>query len=76
MKEKELTTEKVMTEIYYQNNSAYLESDSFTSSDNELNENDEVFNLAVAIADQELEGFEFIEIESHGKGSRAIWHSN
>lgn len=36
MKEKELTPEKVIAEIYYQNNSAYLESDSFTSSDNEL----------------------------------------
>lgn len=74
MKTENLTTENVKSEIYYFNNSAYLESDSFVSSENDPSENDDVFNEAIKIAEEELTGYEFIEIESHGKGIRAIWH--
>lgn len=74
MKTENLTSENVKVEIYYFKDSAYLDSDSFVSSENNHYENDDVFNEAIKIADQELTGYELIEIEGHGKGSRAIWH--
>ena len=58
-------------EIYYFQDSAYLNSTCFESS-----ENDDIFNQAVNIniASEMLSEYDFIEIESHGRGSRAIWH--
>lgn len=74
MKTENLTSENVKVEIYYFKDSAYLDSDSFVSSENDSSENDDVFNEAIKIADEELTGYELIEVEAHGKGSRAIWH--
>ena len=74
MKTDDLTTKNVMSEVYYQNDSAYLNSNDITSKENESYENDELFNAAVEVADQELEGYELIEIEDCGNYSRAIWH--
>lgn len=74
MKAIDLTTENVMNEVYYQNDSAYLNSSDLKCDENESYENDELFNTAIEIADQELQGYEFIEIEYCGNYSRAIWH--
>jgi hypothetical protein len=74
MKTQNLNTENVKNEIYYLGTSAYLDSDSFVSSENDPFENDDVYNEAIKIADVLLTGYDLIEVESHGKGSRAIWH--
>ena len=74
MKTTDLTVENVMNKVYYQNDSAYLNSNDITSKENESYENDELFNSAIEIADQELEGYELIEIEDCGNYTRAIWH--
>ncbi len=64
-----LLSEIVQDEIYYFQDSAYLNSTCFESS-----ENDDIFNQAVNIASEMLSEYDFIEIESHGRGERAIWH--
>lgn len=74
MKTKELTTEKVMNMVEYYEDSAYLSSKSVTSNYNNPEENTEVFEKAIDIADQELIGYEFIEVENCGNYCRAIWH--
>ena len=76
MRTAELTTEKVMSLVKYYEDSAYLDSRSVTSRDNDPYENDEVYNRAVEIADQELVGYEYIENEDCGSWCRAIWHKN
>jgi len=74
MKTNELTTEKVMSLVKYYEDSAYLDSRSVTSRDNDPCENDEVYNKAVEIADEALIGYEYIEDEDCGNYCRAIWH--
>lgn len=74
MKTEKVTSENVKVEIYYFKDSAYLDSDIFVSSENDPSENDDVFNEAIKLADEELFGYELIEIEPHGKGLRGIWH--
>jgi hypothetical protein len=74
MKTENLTSENVKVEIYYFKDSAYLDSDSFVSSENDSSENNDVFNEAIKLADEELTGYELIEVEAYDKGSRAIWH--
>ena len=69
MKTLNLTQSTVQNEIYYHEDSAYLDSTCFESS-----ENDDIFNQVVNIASEMLSEYDFIEIESHGRGSRAIWH--
>lgn len=74
MKAENLTVENVMNEVYYQNDSAYLNSNDIADRENESYENDELFNSAVEIANQELVNYELIEIEDCGDHTRAIWH--
>ena len=74
MKTNELTTEKVMNLVEYSEDSAYLYWNSVTSKENDPSENIEVYDKAVDIVDQELIGYEFIEVEYIGDGCRAIWH--
>jgi hypothetical protein len=74
MKTNELTTEKVMNLVEYYEDSVYLSSKSVTSNYNNPEENTEVFEKSIDIADQELIGYEFIEVENCGNYYRAIWH--
>ena len=69
MKTLNLTQSTVQNEIYYHEDSAYLDSTCFVNEENE-----DVFSEAVNIASEMLSEYDFIEIESHGRGSRAIWH--
>lgn len=74
MKKQDLNSEIVKQKIYYFKDSAYLDSTSFVSKDNDPYENDEVFNEAIEIANLELEDYEMIEVEDQGNSMRAIWH--
>ncbi|MDD4700498.1 MAG: hypothetical protein PHV07_09665 [Oscillospiraceae bacterium] len=74
MKTNELPTEKVMSLVKYYDYSAYLDSRSVTSNYNDPEENTEVFEKAFDVVDQELIGYEFIEVENCGNYYRAIWH--
>ena len=76
MRTAELTTEKVMSLVKYYEDSAYLDWDDVTSKHNDPTENVKVYEKAVDIADQELTGYKFIEIEYIGDWCRAIWHKN
>jgi hypothetical protein len=70
----ELTDEQVMNLVEYYEDSAYLRSKSVESNYNNTEENAEVFEKAIDVVDQELIGYEFIEVEYIGDGYRAIWH--
>ena len=70
----ELTDEQVMALVEYYEDSAYLRSKSVESNYNNAEENTEVFEKAIDVVDQELIGYEFIEVEYIGDGYRAIWH--
>lgn len=70
----ELTDEQVMNLVEYYEDSAYLSSKSVESNYNNAEENAEVFEKAIDVVDQELIGYEFIEVEYIGDGCRAIWH--
>lgn len=76
MKTNELTVEKVMSLVKYIEDAAYLDSRSVASRDNFPYENEEVYNKAVEIADEELIGYKYIEEEDCGNYWRAIWHKN
>jgi hypothetical protein len=71
---KELTDEQVMDLVEYYEDSAYLRSKSVESNYNNAEENAEVFEKAIDVVDQELIGYEFIEVENCGNYYRAIWH--
>ena len=71
---KELTDEQVMNLVEYYEDSAYLSSKSVESNYNNAEENAEVFEKAIDVVDQELIGYEFIEVEYIGDGYRAVWH--
>ena len=71
---KELTDEQVMALVEYYEDSAYLSSKSVESNYNNAEENAEVFEKAIDVVDQELIGYEFIEVEYCGNYYRAIWH--
>lgn len=71
---KELTDEQVMNLVEYYEDSAYLSSKSVESNYNNAEENAEVFEKAIDVVDQELIGYEFIEVEYCGNYYRAIWH--
>jgi hypothetical protein len=70
----ELTDEQVMNLVEYYEDSAYLSSKSVESNYNNAEENAEVFEKAIDVVDQELIGYEFIEVEYIGDGCRAVWH--
>ena len=70
----ELTDEQVMNLVEYYEDSAYLSSKSVESNYNNAEENAEVFEKAIDVVDQELIGYEFIEVEYIGDGYRAVWH--
>ena len=70
----ELTDEQVMALVEYYEDSAYLSSKSVESNYNNAEENAEVFEKAIDVVDQELIGYEFIEVEYIGDGYRAVWH--
>jgi hypothetical protein len=73
---KELTDEQVMNLVEYHEDAAYLSAKSVASEYNDPEENTEVFEKAIEIADQELQfiGYEFIEVENCGNYYRAVWH--
>jgi len=74
MRAKELTAEQVMDLVEYHEDSAYLYWNSVTSKENNPSENIGIYDKAIDIVDQELVGYEFVEVEYIGNWCRAIWH--